>query len=109
MFYGRPLSQFYPLAEVATRITWAAKRTVEKWHNPGLRGGAIRLRAEFIGGRLCTCDEWVQEFLEALNADPKHEPVPRRRTSGNRQRASEAAEREYRRSAAKAKEKVRHG
>ena len=43
--------------------------TVRRWADPGLkRGGGARLRTELVGGLVFTRPEWVEEFLNRLNA-----------------------------------------
>jgi hypothetical protein len=51
------------------------------------------LRTRKIGGALCTCREWVDEFFDALSERPGQPAQPTPRTQRHRLRDVERAER----------------
>lgn len=58
-------------------------RTIRRWWTRGIldrSGSPIRLQSRVIGGRRFTTAQWLDEFLEALNAEPEwmeSTPTPR--------------------------------
>jgi len=89
---------YLTLIEAANRIPGRryGKRisvgTVWRWCKRGVRGG-IRLRSVLVGGQRCTTEQWLKEFIEAMNQDAEPETVIhlKPRTPNQRQRASERA------------------
>lgn len=52
------------------------RSTINRWATAGLigrNGDRIKLRSRMIGGRRFTTLAWVDEFLDAINAEP--EPI----------------------------------
>jgi hypothetical protein len=65
------LENLIPLDEVANRLpTRPGLSTVHRWSADGLQGGRVKLRTMKVGGKRLTTEEWLQEFIGALNGDP---------------------------------------
>jgi hypothetical protein len=57
-----------PLAEVADRLpTRPGVSTVHRWAADGLRGGRVKLKTLLLGGKRLTTEEWLHDFVKALN------------------------------------------
>jgi Protein of unknown function (DUF1580) len=68
-----------PINDVAARFPRAGgkptnKNTVRRWVDRGCRG--VKLEAVHIGAQLCTTEECLRAFLEAINPDMT--PAPKR-------------------------------
>jgi len=61
-----------------------------RWVLYGIKGGTLKLRSALIGGKRYTSEEALAEFVAACNGTT----TPPARTSRQRERAIEAAERE---------------
>ena len=94
------ISPLIPLS-AAPRIPWLPRRPEDKllhvstfwrWTQKGLRardGTRVRLRSLRVGDTLCTTEEWLREFFEALTSHdpglaaataPPRSPAARRRS-----------------------------
>jgi hypothetical protein len=57
-----------PLAEVADQLpTRPGVSTVHRWAADGLRGGRVKLKTLLLGGKRLTTEEWLHDFVRALN------------------------------------------
>lgn len=67
-----PDSDFFPLSEAARYFPRpggqkVSVKTLYRWASRGMRKG--KLRTIKLGQQLCTCEDWVQVFISALNRD----------------------------------------
>ena len=68
----RPLGEYrdrLPSRRSGRRLT---RSTLYRWALRGTRGGRVTLKTVRIGGGIFTCDQFVHEFMRALDV---HEPV----------------------------------
>jgi hypothetical protein len=94
-----PKLSWLPLRRGGGRLNLS---TLWRWALKGLRakdGQLVKLRAIRVGETLCTSEQWLREFFDALTAhDPALAtevlPAPTIRTPGQRRRASEKASRQ---------------
>jgi hypothetical protein len=90
-----PFDHLIPLTEAAKKIPGrrpgkaVSRSTLERWRTRGVRG--VVLRTVRVGATVCTCHEWVREFLERLNAPRAGEPPPQVRSLSQRERAAARA------------------
>jgi hypothetical protein len=97
-----PLESLFPLSEAAAKIPGRrpgktiSRSTLERWRTKGARG--IVLRTARVGTTICTCDQWLKDFFEKLNAGqaPAHAvdvrtPTQRERAANQARKALEAA------------------
>src|SRR5215470_9574015 len=87
---GVALKDLFPLSEAASKIPGRrpgkaiGRSTLERWRTKGVRG--IILRAVRVGTTLCTCDAWLNDFFQKLNAVPPVEKASELRTPTQRER-----------------------
>jgi hypothetical protein len=90
-----PLGQLVPLALAVKTLPGRrpgkaiSRSTLERWRTKGV--GGIVLRTVRVGGTVCTCDAWIREFIERLNARRPPSPAPEVRGPSERGRAAAEA------------------
>src|ERR1022692_4673878 len=77
LIHGIDLNEFYPYRQACKKLPGRVsgkpinERTIERWCQDGLKKGLIRVKLRVIrlGNDIFTCDSWLNEFLETLNAE----------------------------------------